>query len=250
MAAHIGDSIKKKIIQGEYVDFSKLCPKNRREKFEEEECGMQVVNKWGYMYCVPSADRQDGVNVINSYQKWEQAFRVFAHIYTSKFPQKASELMQYSHVIHSSSMSYPWENVYAYDHDFCYHIGENPGRSWAVTLQQAWNLCMRTGGYFPGGAARKQVEKGNKGKRDVCWKFNTGKCTYGLGCKFEHKCALCGKYGHGSHNCRRAHGTEHGGNDREHRDWGQSPRRQEKPEKSECNDRFHFTKPREPKEDK
>ena len=34
-----------------------------------------------------------------------------------------------------------------------------------------------------------------------------GKCTYGAKCKFEHKCAICGKYCHGAHNCRRGDGT-------------------------------------------
>ena len=28
--------------------------------------------------------------------------------------------------------------------------------------------------------------------------------TYGSRCKFEHKCGICGKYGHGAHNCRRS----------------------------------------------
>ena len=31
---------------------------------------------------------------------------------------------------------------------------------------------------------------------------------YGLNCKFEHKCAICGKWGHGAYNCRKASGAD------------------------------------------
>ena len=70
--------------------------------------------------------------------------------------------------------------------------------------------------------------------KDICWKFNMGKCTFGLSCKFDHKCALCLKFGHGAHNCRRANTdvAEHRGRDHHGDKGGYTPR----------NDRFHFVK--------
>ena len=44
----------------------------------------------------------------------------------------------------------------------------------------------------------------NKSKRGLCYRFNMGKCTFGFNCNFDHRCAFCSKFGHGSHNCRRA----------------------------------------------
>ena len=55
---------------------------------------------------------------ITSYNRWEQAFHVYSNILTSKFPAKSTELLQYNHTIHTASMSYIWENVYAYDKEF------------------------------------------------------------------------------------------------------------------------------------
>lgn len=37
----------------------------------------------------------------------------------------------------------------------------------------------------------------------LCFKFNQGRCHFGPSCKFEHKCGLCLKWGHGADNCRR-----------------------------------------------
>ena len=33
-------------------------------------------------------------------------------------------------------------------------------------------------------------------------RFNKGKCTAGLSCKYDHRCLECGKFGHGEHICR------------------------------------------------
>ena len=63
---------------------------------------------------------------------------------------------------------------------------------------------------------------------------------YGVGCKFEHRCALCGRFGHAAHNCRRARnlqnsptgeGSHHGG--------GQGFKQRSDYDR---NDRFHYSK--------
>ena len=47
-------------------------------------------------------------------------------------------------------------------------------------------------------------KKGGQGKKEICKRFNKGRCSYDLACKFDHWCAIpkCGKFGHGAHVCR------------------------------------------------
>ena len=48
--------------------------------------------------------------------------------------------------------------------------------------------------------------RGNNSKKikEPCCRFNKGRCTFGLSCKFEHHCSVpkCGKFGHVAHICR------------------------------------------------
>ena len=107
--SHIEESIKKKIQAFEYIDFSKLISKKNSLR-EEDSQKMEIINCNGASYFVPASDC-DNVS-INTYFKWEQAFRVFSNILTTKFPDKVTELLQYNHSIHRASMTYVWDNVY------------------------------------------------------------------------------------------------------------------------------------------
>ena len=132
------------------------------------------------------------------FAKWETAFRIFSNIYCTEYPLKAGELLQYLHVIHTASQTYYWDNVYLYDHEFRFHMSKHPQRSWAVILQQAWNLRLKD-------KIRHENFSGEKTKfksKEVCKCFNRGKCHLGSSCKYDHHCLGCGKFGHGEHICR------------------------------------------------
>ena len=98
-------------------------------------------------------------------------------------------------------MAYMWENVYAYDKEFRYHITRHPTRSWAVILTQAWTMLIkdriRSDLIFQKGG-------GLSGRREPCRRFNKGKCSFGLSCRYDHRCSVrkCGKFGHGAYQCR------------------------------------------------
>ena len=154
---------------------------------------------------------------INSFTRWEQAFRVFSNIYSKANPHRSAELIKYNHVIHTIAMAYVWDNVYTYDKEFCMLMGRNLHRSWAIILQQAWSLRLHdrlftghsqnhsTG--TPGGMGGSNRNKIN----EPCRCFNRGKCNFGTGCKFDHRCSYCLKFGHGVLHCRKANGDHRQG---------------------------------------
>ena len=217
VGAHLDETLRRKIEGCQFVDFARLVPRDRVEALDDHR--MVPVNENGQSYWVPFSERQS-VNVINSYQKWELAFRVFSDVFTRKFPSKAIELIQYNHVIYTIAQTYPWDNVYSYDKAFREHMAKHPLRSWSIILQAAWNMKLNIRGHSStggnpanqgnGGSGNSGNDRNRKGKdkREPCWRYNRGRCTYGFNCRFEHKCAFCFKNGHGAHNCRKL------GNDR------------------------------------
>ena len=204
---HVHENTRKKILEFEYVEFSKLISKNRF--MNEQDQHLELVNKNGRTFLTLVTDRE--MVQISSYIKWEQAFRIYSNILTTCYPQKATEVLQYGHTIQTASMSYVWENMYAYDWEFRRHIQRHPNRSWSVILQQTWTMLLKDrlrNDYFQRNSFGNNGNNGNvsKGgnKREPCRRFNKGQCTHGLSCKYDHRCSVkkCGKFGHGAHICR------------------------------------------------
>ena len=202
IGAHVDPMIQQKIINNEFVDFSKLLPNNRFNGNEEEN-RLELVTRNGSTYFVPASDRDS--TSITSFAKWEQAFRVFSNIYSRAYPGKAMELIQYNHVIHVVASTYIWENVYRYDKEFRRHISNFPHHSWSVILQQAWAMYLKD--RIPqrfdrhDNYAQRNPSKVNKIRR----RFNKGKCPNGNSCKYKHRCDVkeCGKFGHGGQICHK-----------------------------------------------
>ena len=206
LGSHIDQNLCNKIVNFEYVDLAKLLPKDKIVK--EEDHRMEIVNRGGSTFFVPVSDHE--MTAIGSYHRWETAFRVYSTVITSTFPHKASELLQYNHVIFSASQTFLWDNVYSYDKEFRMHIANYPHRSWNNILQQAWSLCLKDKI-----EKSKWVESGKqKGKKkDTCLRFNKGLYRNGPGCQYDHRCLECGKFGHGQHICRNKQQTNTGQTD-------------------------------------
>ena len=75
-----------------------------------------------------------------------------------------------------------------------------PLRSWSVILQQAWSVYLKD--RISGGRVDEVNRPGGSKEKDVCKRFNKGKCNRGFHCQFEHRCLGCEKFGHGVHICR------------------------------------------------
>ena len=219
VSAHLDEVIADKIGKGEYIDFSKLLPKDRVAAVEEEG-RFEMIIKNGKSFWVPV---NQGVNISN-FSKWEQAFRVYSNIYCKRNPERAAELIEYNHVIHTIASTYTWENVYNYDKEFRLHMARNPQRSWSIILQQAWSLRLRDQGYS--GFHNNNGNHGNNQSRNCsngnepCRRFNRGKCNFGVNCRYEHRCSYCFKFGHGAVHCRKAIADRGSSGGQQNRDRG------------------------------
>ena len=158
------------------------------------------ITENGQTFLAPAQYRNRDRSGISSFQHWEQAFSIYSDIYTRPHPDRAAELIQYNHIISTAAATYLLDNVYYYDCHFRIHMSRNPNRSWAIILQQAWSMFLKDRPKFHESSGRND----KKLCKDICYRFNKGRCTYGANCKFDHRCNICNKFGHGAHICRRA----------------------------------------------
>ena len=66
--AHIDDALKRKVLNFEYVNFSKLIVCNKPVK-EDDHQRLEIINKNGMSFLSPISDR-DNLNV-SSYSHWK-----------------------------------------------------------------------------------------------------------------------------------------------------------------------------------
>ena len=211
LTCHVESGLLEKIEKGQFVELDKLIPKDKR-RLKSEDNHMEWIQSEGGTFLAPVSDR---LSKINSFRCWEQAFRVYATIFCSANPHRSKEIWQYVSVISTVSNSYIWENVYEYDVTFRHLMAFNPSRSWAVTYNQMWNLCMkdhivRTGfqnnfnrNSIGGNTPRGNFDRRKKGKH--CWYFNRGEvCKYGKKCRFIEPCSYCDSAAHGVNICPKA----------------------------------------------
>ena len=214
LTCHVDANLIGKIERGEFVDLEKLLPKDRKRKSDKNR--MEWVHSDGNTFLAPITDRS---SKITSFRRWEQAFRTYATIYCgAENSHRAKEIWQYISVISTASSSYIWDNVYDYDITFRHLMAFNPNRSWAVTYNQMWNLCMRepiqprgsnTNNFQRFGNANQNGGKSNgntghkkKGKPTYCWNFNRGiPCKYGKNCRYIERCSYCDASSHGVNTC-------------------------------------------------
>ena len=202
VGSHLDSITIDKIKNGDYVDFGKLI--SRDWVLMEEDQRLEMINKNGKPFYVPVSE----ITAITSFAKWEQAFRVFSNIYSKANPHRSSELIEYNHIIHTISLSYIWDNVYLYDKDFRMHLARNPEHSWSIILQQAWSLRLKDRIHAAlhesnGSNAGASPSNAKDSPYNYCKRYNKGHCSFGLSCRYNHRCSYCFKMGHSILTCRK-----------------------------------------------
>ena len=225
VTCHVDPVLRVKIEKGEFVDLKRLLPKQRGFFGSSgDDQRLNLIQKDGHAFFVPAQFS----GKINGVRRWEQAFRVYAAIYSRANPTRAAEIWQYVHVINMAAATYVWDNVFYYDITFRHLMAQNPQRSWAKLYNNMWNLSMREtiakgtgynafatqGVRHSGGAHGDNVAGGSgpgpKRKPRYCWaygKAGAGNCKDGSKCKFVHRCSYCDEPDHYKNNCPKKGGN-------------------------------------------
>ena len=207
VTCHLEDSITIKIKRGEFIELEKLLNKAMNPLRQDCEGKMDLVNKDGHSYFVPSSDKE---YKINNVKMWEKAFRIYVMIYTEENPARAPELLQYIDVIQEAAQTFTWANVAQYDYSFRKLMHKYPQRSWGRIHTQLWSTTLKNH-LQPGRSAQGAgSSSGKQNWREIsCWRYNKGKCNKSAAqCRFEHRCSFCGAFSHVYHNCPKRPGRK------------------------------------------
>ena len=225
VTSQIDPSLKTKIERGEFIDLDKLLPKDKFGTRGSDELSrnlFQLITQGTNTY-MSTPDHQKGSNKINSIKKWDQAFRVFAAIYTQANQSRAGEIWQYIYVIHTAAASNPWDNVAYYDVIFRELMASKPWRNWGKTYTQGWNMAFNNNHSYNHGQhpssfgdnrqnkPQSQQNNGKDWKDDCCWRFNKNKCKRTASeCRYDHRCTHCAGWYHSYNNCRKRNNRNNG----------------------------------------
>ena len=89
ITCHVDPGLKAKIERGEFIELEKLLAKDGSTRMLNEEKQIELVSRGGATFFTQVQDRDCK---INSIRKWEQAFRIYAAIYTKANPERATEI--------------------------------------------------------------------------------------------------------------------------------------------------------------
>ena len=142
ITSQIDPNLKARIERGEFIDLERLLPKDkslgRNDDLNKQLYNLITQGTSSFL----DAPMPKNAAKINGIRKWDQAFRVYAAIYTHANPERASEIWQYIYVIHTAAASNPWDNVYYYNVNFQELMASKPWRSWGKTYTQGWNMAF------------------------------------------------------------------------------------------------------------
>ena len=221
LSASVPQSLKEKIVKGEYIDLALLLDKVGKVN-EPEDMKLTVDEKGCFVWKQNVTKWQ-----ISSVHVWTSAFLVFTSVYLSVHPHRFQELLKYIHIIRSAASRVSGWGWRSYDIQFRLRQQQQPQRSWSLIDGELCALYIASSpvhnvapspqfevvsqsGNFRGPAQKKgrimptqamslhQKMAANK----QCFKFNRAGCD-NKNCSFAHKCALCGESDHGSSKCKK-----------------------------------------------
>ena len=131
-------SYVRSIQNGEFFDLAKLLPQNlqRLSTFENENVSLMVgPNSELKLAMTPSNSR---LKQIDNIEDWTTAFTMFMKVFVKKFPNKASEFIEYLDIIRYAAKyhrSYGW---LIYDYKFRHKAANDKSIAWGEVDQQLW----------------------------------------------------------------------------------------------------------------
>ena len=200
----------KEILTGEFMELSKLLPKNFNvlNPSQDEPLTLTLENS------VIKVNKAKATS-ITDITEWTTAFTAYMGVIISKFPHRASELLEYMSLIRYAAKYHRGLGWCVYDIKFRQKAAANKSLKWSTIDSQLWlktftvapSLLKEDIGVFQSGPSSTSTSRGTENR--TCHNFNRGVPCARTPCIYAHKCnrSGCGK-DHPGINCPSSYGTE------------------------------------------
>lgn len=178
----------KEALSGEFMELSKLLPKNINLVHKSEEpLTLTVENS------VIKLSHAKKTTSITDVEEWTSAFSAYMSVIISKSPDRASELLEYMSLVRYAAKYHTGLGWCVYDIKFRQKAANNKSLKWSVIDSQLWLKTftvapsrmkeelsfLHNGPYSPG-------TRGNDNR--TCHNYNKGFACARVPCMFAHKC--------------------------------------------------------------
>jgi hypothetical protein len=137
LGAHVSQTHKNKIINGEYIDLALLLENTTISEKQEKQ--IVIIN--GVL-----STRDKTKKIVNTISKWTDAFIVYRSIYSSAHPSKYQALLKYMHTVRLGATRVRGLALEIYDEQFRLKRSMDLTTCWDAVDQELWLLYM-VGGY-------------------------------------------------------------------------------------------------------
>ena len=165
----------KEILTGEFMELSKLLPKNFNvlNPSQDEPLTLTVENS------IIKVNKAKTTS-ITDISEWTTAFSAYMGVLISKFPHRASELLEYMSLIRYAARYHKGLGWCVYDIKFRQKAATNKALKWSTIDSQLWlktftvapSLLKEDIGVFQSGPSSSSTSKGPENR--TCHNFNRG----------------------------------------------------------------------------
>ena len=204
-------NMEDKILRGEYVDLALLLPDNLYQS-QAPDIQLPLDDSSAGPMGSPVTMVRKRKPVIDSFQKWLEAYMVYMLVIVTTYPRRALELIKYQQIISRAVTKFKGLAWLSYDQQFRRHASSNLSLQWDKVDLELWTVtfsglakphCGICSSPYHAEDVCPSADPYRKQRRSqtVCFDFNKPSGCRRRNCSYPHVCRRCHSNSHTVQDC-------------------------------------------------
>lgn len=204
-------NMEDKILRGEYVDLALLLPDNMYQS-QAPEIQLRLDDSSSGPMGSPVTMVRKRKPVIDSFQKWLEAYMVYMLVIVTAYPRWALEPIKYQHIISCAVTKFKGLAWLSYDQQFRRRASSNLSLQWDKVDLELWTVtfsglakphCSICSSPYHAEDVCPSADPYRKQRRSqtVCFDFNKSSGCRRRNCSYPHVCRRCHSNSHTVQDC-------------------------------------------------